>query len=251
MPGLDIRADAERAFGVLSSGGIAILPTDVGYSLIGGSTAALDRIFAAKERGPSKINAMLGDDELTREIHTLTPHQRDIVDAITRDHDLPLGLIGPARLDHPHFHALDERGASRSTRDGTVCMLLNAGPSTRKSAVSAAPIVMCCSARRRTAPSKAPNSAWRTSSRKSASIADCVIDYGLRKYHLYRASSTLIDITTMRVVRVGSCYELIADVLKRWFKIELPALPAEFSAIASRDTLGRSPIGRAGKRSLS
>lgn len=227
MPGLDIRADAERAFGVLSSGGIAILPTDVGYSLIGGSTAALDRIFAAKERGPSKINAMLGDDELTREIHTLTPHQRDIVDAITRDHDLPFGLIGPARLDHPHFHALDERGASRSTRDGTVCMLLNAGPFhaeiCRLSRIHRH-VLFGSSANRSLQGTKFCVEDIEPEIR---SIADCVIDYGLRKYHLYRASSTLIDITTMRVVRVGSCYELIADVLKRWFKIELPALPAD------------------------
>lgn len=231
MPGLDIRADAERAFGVLSSGGIAILPTDVGYSLIGGSTAALDRIFAAKQRGATKINAMLGDDELTREIHTLTPHQRDIVDAITRDHDLPLGLIGPARMDHPHFHALDERGASRSTRDGTVCMLLNAGP-------FHAEICRLSRTHRHVLFGSSANRSLQGTKfcvediePEIRGIADCIIDYGLRKYHLYRASSTLIDITTMRVVRVGSCYELIADVLKRWFKIELPALPADSASV--------------------
>jgi tRNA A37 threonylcarbamoyladenosine synthetase subunit TsaC/SUA5/YrdC len=227
MPGLDIRTDAALAFGVLRSGGIAILPMDVGYSLIGGSTASLDRIFAAKQRGPSKINAMLGDDELTREIHVLTPRQRDIVNAITLDHGLPLGLIGPARMDHPHFHALDERGVSRSTRDGTVCMLLNAGSFhaeiCRLSRVHRH-VLFGSSANRSLQGTKFCVEEIEPEIR---SIANCIIDHGLRKYHLYRASSTLIDVTTMRVVRVGSCYELIADVLKRWFKIELPARPVE------------------------
>ena len=41
----DIAGDAARAFAVLRQGGIAILPMDVGYSLIGGSEAALGKIF--------------------------------------------------------------------------------------------------------------------------------------------------------------------------------------------------------------
>jgi hypothetical protein len=52
-----------------------------------------------------------------------------------------------------------------------------------------------------------------------------VIDYGLQKYHRYRRSSTMIDFTTMEVVRIGSCYELIQDVLRRHFKVELPPDP--------------------------
>jgi hypothetical protein len=53
-------------------------------------------------------------------------------------------------------------------------------------------------------------------------VADVVIDYGLRKYHLYKKSSTLLNITTMEVVRIGSCYELISDVLSRSFGVTLP-----------------------------
>ena len=35
----------------------------------------------------------------------------------------------------------------------------------------------------------------------------------------------MIDFTTMEVVRIGSCYELIQDVLRRHFKVELPPDP--------------------------
>ena len=56
-------------------------------------------------------------------------------------------------------------------------------------------------------------------------VADHIVDYGLRKYHVYRRSATLIDFTTMEVVRVGACYELIADVLLRHYGVALPADP--------------------------
>ncbi|MQY40843.1 hypothetical protein SRB17_88760 [Streptomyces sp. RB17] len=52
---------------------------------------------------------------------------------------------------------------------------------------------------------------------------DLVINYGLRKYHLYGRSSTIIDFTTMEVVRIGTCYELISDIMATQFGITLPA----------------------------
>ncbi|MGE0751268.1 MAG: Sua5/YciO/YrdC/YwlC family protein [Variibacter sp.] len=219
---MNIEADARRAFDTLKQGGIAILPMDVGYSLISGSTGGLDRIFSTKQRAESKLNAMLGDRELSLDLHQLDTRQRAIVDAITEDQDLPLGLIAPARMDHPILRKMDDRGLSRSTRAATVCMLLNAGP------FHAA---ICKLSREEVHPlfgSSANRSMQGTKFRVEdiepdvRSIADVVIDYGLRKYHHYAASSTLLDITTMNVVRVGSCYELIADLLARFFKIGLP-----------------------------
>ena len=55
--------------------------------------------------------------------------------------------------------------------------------------------------------------------------ADLVVDYGLQKFHPYKRSSTMIDFTTMEVVRIGSCYELIQQVLSRHFGVELPPDP--------------------------
>jgi tRNA A37 threonylcarbamoyladenosine synthetase subunit TsaC/SUA5/YrdC len=56
-------------------------------------------------------------------------------------------------------------------------------------------------------------------------IADVVIDYGLMKYHPWQTSSTLLNCETLDVVRFGSCYENIADILMRHFKIRLPDPP--------------------------
>jgi tRNA A37 threonylcarbamoyladenosine synthetase subunit TsaC/SUA5/YrdC len=57
-------------------------------------------------------------------------------------------------------------------------------------------------------------------------IADIVIDHGLQAFHFYRASSTLLNVETLEVVRFGSCYADIAYVLKRHFRIDLPPMPA-------------------------
>ena len=218
----NVAADARRAMDTLMNGGAAVLPMDVGYSLIGGSTASLVRIFDAKARAPEKLNAMIGDNEMSEDLHLLTPTQRDMVDAITRDRDLPLGIIAPARMDHPLIQALDEEGRRRSTRNGTVCMLLNAGAFhaeiSRLSREEVHPLFG----------SSANKTMQGTKFRvgdiepEILSVADVVIDYGLRKYHLYQKSSTLLDMSSLQVVRFGSCYELIRDALSRDFGHELP-----------------------------
>src|SRR5262249_41926812 len=87
----DVAADARGAFDALKAGGIAIVPNDIGYSILGGSGAALRRIFAAKGRAPTKLNAMVGNRDIHRELHRCGARGRDIVQAITEDYDLPLG----------------------------------------------------------------------------------------------------------------------------------------------------------------
>ena len=52
-------------------------------------------------------------------------------------------------------------------------------------------------------------------------IADIVIDHGLRKYHLYQKSSTLLNLDTFDVVRHGACFDIIADVVQRHYGIVL------------------------------
>ncbi|HUT51487.1 MAG TPA: Sua5/YciO/YrdC/YwlC family protein [Alphaproteobacteria bacterium] len=222
---VDIAGDARRAFDVLKAGGIAILPMDVGYSLIGGGEAALKRIFETKQRAATKLNAMVADNEIHREVHMLDQRGFEIVEAVTRDHGLPLGAIAPARLDHPLLKAVSPETLARSHRGGTIAMLLNAGP------LHAA---ICHLSRAETHPlfgSSANLSLSGTKFRvediepEIRAIADIAIDHGLRKYHHYKASSTLLDVERMEVVRHGACFELIADVLQRSFGIALPPAP--------------------------
>ena len=218
----DIQGDARRAFGAIKSGGIAILPMDVGYSVIGGGAEALKSIFATKQRVPSKLNAMVADREIHRQVHIVDQRASEIVDCITQDYDLPMGVIAPARMDHPLLAKLSGDAIAGSNKDGTIVMLLNAG---------AFHAEICRLSRDEGHPlfgSSANKSMSGTKFRvediqpEIKAIADVTIDYGLRKYHLYKASSTLLNVMTMEVVRVGSCYELIGDILHRHFGIELP-----------------------------
>ena len=125
-------------------------------------------------------------------------------------------------MDHPILKRMEPEALDASTSDGTVVMLLNAGPFhaaiTRLSRERMHPLFG----------SSANLSLSGTKFRvediepEVIGIADVVIDHGLRLFHLYRASSTLLDLETFEVVRHGACFELIADVLKRRFGIGLP-----------------------------
>lgn len=221
-----IADDARRAFDVLSSGGIAILPMDVGYSLIGGSAEALKRIFQTKGRTPSKLNAMLGHDPIARELFVLDRRGWEAYELIVHAYGLPLGAVAPCHMDHPLLSAMSPDALAMSTLEGTVCMLVNAGRFHH---------ALCELSHRHSYPlfgSSANRSLHGTKFRiediepEVRAIADIVIDHGLRKYHLYQASSTLLDLTRFEVLRKGACYELIVDVLDRHLGIQLEAAPA-------------------------
>lgn len=225
MAVIDPVTDAHRAFNVMKGGGIAILPNDVGYSLIAAHAAALKRIFDTKRRAPSKLNAMLGNRDLHLELHVVSERGRAIVDAITQDYDLPLGLVAPCRSDHPLLRRLDADTYQRSTKDDTLLMLLNAGSFHReitKLSLAEETLLFGSSANLSMHGTK-----FRVEDMEPeiTAIADITIDYGLMKYHPWQASSTLLDCETLQVVRFGSCYENIQDILKRHFGVALPDPP--------------------------
>lgn len=219
----DVEADARRVYDVLVGGGIGIIPTDVGYVILGVTSAAIWEIFRVKRRKPEKLNAMCGCREMHLAIHDVADDRRAIVHAITEDYGLPLGAIAPARLDHPALAGLDPDVLDQTTDQGTVAMLLNAGPvldSLARIGFADGRLIIGSSA----------NVSLRGVKFRVADIepeivkaADIVIDHGLMRWNLYAKSSTMIDVAEMRVVRHGSCFDLIDDLLRRHFDIALPA----------------------------
>lgn len=222
---LDIAGDARRTIDIIKKGGIALVPNDTGYAMCGSSMDPLRKIYDTKKRGSHKRNAMAGDLETQRDLHTMPRRTRDMIEAIVVDHDLPIGVISTYRADHPLLRALGDDAIKSSTANDTIGMLLNAGvfhrELTRLSREEVVPLFG----------SSANLSGTGTRFRvedvqpEVREIADITIDYGLRRYHGYRRAGTLINFSTMQVVRIGACYELIAGVLKRWFDVELPADP--------------------------
>ena len=226
MAVIDIEGDAARAFAVMKDGGIALLPQSVGYSLIAAHPTPLKRIFDTKRRTPSKLNAMLGNDAIASELYILSARGREVLDAITKSYDLPLGAIAPFQREHPIFRLLDDDMMERSTKDGTLLMLLNAGPfhaAITRHSHSDKVALFGSSANVSMSGTKFSSDDIEPEIR---AIADVCIDYGLMKYHPYRASSTLLNLETLEVVRYGSCYEDIRDIVRRHFQHDLGARPA-------------------------
>lgn len=222
---LDVENDIQRVFAILQAGGIAICPNTVGYGVWGGSPAALERIYRTKDRGPHKRNALITDEIGQREIHDLEPRKQDMIECVTADHDLPMGVIAPYRKDHPLLQKVEPELLRASTADGTIGMLLNGG------VIHTAIGKLSREALHPVFGSSANLSGTGTKFRledvqpEIRAIADIELNYGLRRYHLYQRSSTIINFTDMTVVRMGSCYDLISDVLKRHFNVSLPADP--------------------------
>ena len=216
-----IKNDARRAFDVLKVGGVAIIPMDVGYTCAGGSRLALQKIFHTKQRTASKRNAMVGDMAIAMELYDLSKQGWEVIKVITEDYDIPLGAVGPCKIDHPLLQVLDKEAIEASTKDGTLVMLLNAGPFhaeiCRLSLSEVHPIFG----------SSANISLTGTKFRvediepEIINISDIIIDHGLRKYHFYKQSSTLLNVETFEIVRKGSNYEIIADICARRFGVKL------------------------------
>ena len=47
--------------------------------MIAARLPVLQKIFTTKKRAPTKLNAILGNDDLHRELHGVSPRGRDIV----------------------------------------------------------------------------------------------------------------------------------------------------------------------------
>ncbi len=231
MAMLDPKRDAKRVFEVLEAGGIAVVPLDIAYAIFGGTGDAIRRIFEAKGRSFTKPNGMLGDFELFSELHIVGERERAIVQAVTGDYGLPLSVVAPFRTDHPIFKGLDAFAMERSTKIGTLDLLLNAGPLHRELAALSrerARPVLGSSANRSLTGSKFR---LQDVDPEVRSVADIEIDYGLCRYaNPLGVSSTIIDLKTFQVHRYGACFDQIADILARGFNITLPSRPESAAA---------------------
>ena len=222
----DYEDDARRVYDTLVAGGIGIIPTDVGYVILGVTGEAIWKIFEVKRRKPEKLNAMCGCLEMHRDLHVLDDDRRAVVSAIIEDANLPMGTVAPGRLDHPALAALERDVLDQTTDEGTIAMLLNAGPLLDT-------LARIAFADNRLVIGSSANISLRGVKFRAGDIepeiraaADIVIDYGLARWNRYGRSSTMIDVGRMRVVRYGSCFDLIDDLLRRRFGISLPPDPS-------------------------
>ena len=222
----DIAGDRRRLWDVISNGGVAIVPSDLGYGIWGGSPEATRRIIEGKQRGAHKRQGLMTASFVERELHRIDPRQRDMIDCLTQDYDLPIGVIAEYDPDHPLLRDLDPYLKAVGTARGTVATALNAGEPFQEA--------MGCLSFEHRLPifASSANLTGRGIKYRIAdiepevlAIADLVLDYGLCRFHSYLVAATQINFNTMEVLRMGACYDLIADVLKRHFDVDLPPDP--------------------------
>ena len=223
----DYDGDARRVYDVLRGGGIAVIPSHVGYVIVACDADAIWRIFEAKQRKPEKLNAMIGCREMHMALHDLPDDRRAIVSAVTEEYDLPMGTVAKARMEHPALAGLRKDVLAQTNFEGTIAMLLNAGTLMDR-------IARLAFADDRLVIGSSANVTLRGVKFRATEIepeiraaADIVIDYGLMRWNRYGRSSTMLNVSDMTVVRYGSCFDLIEDLLRRHFGIALPPNPYE------------------------
>tara|TARA_B100000686_G_C16620963_1_gene879201 strand:- start:288 stop:986 length:699 start_codon:yes stop_codon:yes gene_type:complete len=223
----DYESDSQRVYDVIKNGGISIIPTHVGYVIVACDPDAVWRIFRAKNRQPDKLNAVCGCKEMHTALHEVTEEQRAIVLAITEEWDLPMGTAAKVKLDHPALSNLPKDTLEQTTHEGTLAMLLNAG--TLMDKVARLSFLDNRMAIGSSANLSLKGVKFRVQDIEPAilEIADIVIDYGLMRWNCYNHSSTMLNISEMKVIRYGSCYDLIKDILQTHFDITLPKNPSK------------------------
>src|SRR6476619_4260364 len=181
----DIAGEAQRIKDVIVDGGVAILQGDVGYGLLPATPTAARKTFDVKMRARHKRHGMLGCREFRLEAQTLEQTKQDMIDAITIDYDLPLGVIAPIRLDHPVVKSIEPETFKASSVDGTMAMLHNNGAlSDELARLSLEDGIAFLGS---SANLSGTGVKFRVQDLQPEVIdqADLVVDYGLAKYHHY------------------------------------------------------------------
>ncbi|MEM7747470.1 MAG: Sua5/YciO/YrdC/YwlC family protein [Pseudomonadota bacterium] len=227
MAVIDIEVDAQRIWDAMQAGGVALIPLDVAYTVAAQTIEAIDRTYEAKGRSFSKPCGSLGNFEMMSEVLDVDNRAREIAEAVVVDYDLAMSVVGPYHADHAYLATIDPRCIERSTKNGTMDILLNAGKLHNALADLAWQHqfpVLGSSANASLTGSKFRLQDVEQVVRDAAAIE---IDYGLVPLHnSEQISSTIIDLVTLEVHRFGVNYLVIQDILKRHFRIELPDKPA-------------------------
>ena len=222
VPAERLQGDVVRVLEAVYGGGVAIVPLDVAYAIIGHRPEAIRSIFDAKQRSYEKPSGMFGNWRMSREIHLLPDDKHDMVRTIIEEERLPFSVVAPFHRDHPIFAKVDPFVLESSTKAGTLDMLLNAGifhdEIARQSHERMAPI-FGSSANTSLKGSKYRLGDIEARVREAASIE---VDYGLSKYANDEGrSSTIIDFRDFSVVRVGVCFDRLQAAFKSRFGVAL------------------------------
>ena len=103
IPPAQITRDVRRMLDTLSAGGLAIVPLDVAYGIVGCKEAAIRKLFAAKNRSYDKPSGMFSSPAISEEIHILPDAKRAMIREVTEQENLPFSVVAPFKREHKFF----------------------------------------------------------------------------------------------------------------------------------------------------
>jgi tRNA A37 threonylcarbamoyladenosine synthetase subunit TsaC/SUA5/YrdC len=226
-PAMEVQLqDARHAFQVMVSGGVAVLPLSVSYAIFAHTALGVERIYQLKQRPQTKPNGVIGNWDIFTGVFEVTQRDRDLVDCITRDHNLPLSVIAPFNPNHDWLRTVEYGALRRSTKGPTMDLLMNAGPLhnelARMSLEGAKPL-MGSSANLSSSGSKFRLEDVQDPLKQGC---DLVLGYGTSPYvNDMQMGSTIIELPSWKVMRWGGCFEAQARLVEKHFGVSLPSRP--------------------------
>lgn len=222
VPEAQIKRDVKKIIDVVYDGGVAILPLDVAYAIVGCTEGAIKRIFTAKNRSYEKPSGLFSNLHISNEIHILPNEKREMIKEIIEQEKLPFSVVAPFNSAHSFFKLVDPFVIKNSTKSNTIDMLLNAGylhnEIARQSWEAGRPVFGS------SANTSLMGSKYKVSDIETAVLdaVDLVVDYDLSKYHNdLGLSSTIIDFTNFSVIRVGVMFDQLQKAFQTRFNVKL------------------------------
>lgn len=218
-------SDAREVYNLLQSGGVAIIPTEVGYGIVASSAEGIERAFAAKQRKAGHTVGVLGTWNTHRQLHVLPDQRFEISRVITEEFNMVLAVVAPYRKDHERLRNLDPVTKERMVKGDTLGIAILQGSFGRELGrmFDENSRLMIGSSANLTG--KGQKFRVEDIEEEIRDCADLIVDYGLQRYHIYGRAGTNIDLDNMRVLRIGAGYELFRLRLQKWFGINLPEDP--------------------------
>jgi tRNA A37 threonylcarbamoyladenosine synthetase subunit TsaC/SUA5/YrdC len=138
---------------------------------------------------------------------------------------MSLMVVAPCDKNHHLLQALSPETLSKITKDGTTAMFISSSSLLKEicrlNYDSGQPMVGS------SANLSGCGQKFRVEDIEDEvkEAADLIVDYGLQRYHLYGRASLIMDFGEMKVLRMGSCYELFRERMRKFWGVDLPEDP--------------------------
>ena len=205
----DIVADSRRVYSLLLDGGVALLPTNIGYGLVAMKPRAVQRIYELEGRPASKPCVTVATWPIFDDVSLpLAPPLRAWVAHTLLES--PLAIVTRLNPDSRLLRSFDPDVLAQSTQDGTIATFHGAGDLIRAIALLAyddGKLIVGSSAN---TSGTGNNYAFDDVPESIKSNVDLTLDHGMARFaNPERLATTLLDLTRNRFQRRGIDFEKI------------------------------------------